>query len=136
MKVWLDRLGYLLIIIGSIVYLLRFKELIIYGTDYYVNGSPQGIVRIIEKNITSEKITYLCKLENISTTTMYISTSTTKDYQIGSLQNVIISPTFKIALFGRILLMPYIVSITIMIFLITASFISVKRILSGVKKKK
>jgi hypothetical protein len=133
MRIWLDRLGYFLIIVGTIVYLIRFKELIIYGTDYYINGSKKGIAKIIEKYYTSEKITYLCKLENIRSIAIYTSTPTTQDYQIGSLQNVIISPTFKIILFGRIVLLPYLASITILVFLMIVSAISVKRIFFRVK---
>lgn len=128
MKALLDKFGFLLIIAGAIVYLISFKVLIVYGTDYYIHGSQTGIVTIVEKNDESGKIIYTCRSLINESTAIYKSAPTTKEYPISSVQQVIISPTFKIVMFGKILLMPYLVSMIIMLFLVIVSTISVRRI--------
>lgn len=128
MKTLLDKFGYLLIIAGAIVYLFSFRVLIVYGTDYYIHGSHKGAMIIVEKNIKSGKFIYSCKSVNPEMTGIYTSVPTTQEYPMASVQNAIISPSFKLIMFGKILLMPYLVSITIMLLLILASAISVRRI--------
>lgn len=93
-----------------------------------MHGSQKGIVTVVDKNDKSGKIIYTCRPLINGSTAIYTSAPTNKEYPINSVQQVIISPTFKIVMFGKILLMPYLVSMILMLFLVIASVISVSRI--------
>ncbi|GJM65026.1 hypothetical protein [Persicobacter diffluens] len=121
-----DKLGYLLVIVGFIVYCSTHMVLSLYETDYLVFGE-KGTVIIKNIEYNNGDFVYWCK-EKEGNNILYTSLPTDKSYSIGQEINVLIVPHFKKVILGRFILPLYIFSWVVFFFLLSVSVISLLKI--------
>lgn len=129
MKPALKLLGCILQITGVVFFVIYFRVMILYTTDYLLFGSRE-LVRIEEKVWDSHdnEFKYLCTVLNPQYDQQtYISCKTSTNYLDNEIVYAMVSPTFKTVMFGRFVIGSYIIGLLILIFLITTTILLCKQ---------
>ncbi len=95
MKKKSDTFGYLLVIVGTILFIVKFDVIFLYMTDYYIFGSKQNIT--ITEKLKANKNDYVYYgYYYIEDKKIYLeSVPTPKFVLINDEIEVIVCPTFK-----------------------------------------
>lgn len=132
MKKWTDRIGYILLIAGTFIFLYQYRVLILYASDHLILGTKR-IVTITSKIDGGNKIVYEAYYLDGQKECKLKSTPTKKSLNVGDNMEVLVSPSFKIFMLGKIVIIPYLFSILVFFFLIVVSVISVRKFLKTFK---
>ncbi len=132
MKVKLDKIGYLLIIVGFFAILYKYGNYLLFETSYLINGSVEHL-EIASKEKVNGKNVYYFKLGN-ETENTYTSLPTQKVYLENSKVVVRTVSQFYKVFIGDFTLSSYLVGIALLVFGLAVATLSFWMII-GVQNK-
>lgn len=132
MKGILDKIGYILIIVGFFAILYKYGSYLLFETSYLINGSVEHL-EIDSKEKVNGKNVYYFKLGN-ETEETYTSLPTKKEYVENGKVKVRTVPPFNKVFLGDFTLGSYVVGIALLVFGLAVATLSFWMII-GVQNK-
>jgi hypothetical protein len=132
MKGILDKIGYILIIVGFFAILYKYGSYLLFETSYLINGRVEQL-DIVSKEKVNGKNVYYFKLDNEAKET-YTSLPTKKEYLENGKVKVRTVPLFNKVLIGNFTLGSYVVGIALLVFGLAVATLSFWMII-GIQNK-
>jgi hypothetical protein len=124
MKVFLNKLGYALILVGFIAMNYKYGSYLLYESTYLIFGEQQEL-RVENKNNIEGKNIYYFRSESSEQKTLYSSIPIKRNIQLDELVQVRTVPIFNKVFLGPFLLVPFVMGLLLLFFGFFISIISV-----------
>ena len=127
-----ETFGYLLVIIGTILFIKKYDVIFIYMTDYYIFGSKKHVIITKKERENNDDYVYYGYYSVEDRKVQLQSVPTSKLVLINDEIEVMICPTLKKFLLGKEILIPYLISLVFLFFLLRVSYAASIRILENI----